>query len=222
MRGWARRGAGGDPPFHGRYVHVLGDELGRMSRPDGRGRSAAGGRTGGILTGLIGVLFLARDGDGASGSTRRCWPAAGTARSAPWTRGPTPDDRERPPRPAPGRPRPRPGISLPRRPRRPAGGGPGGRRRRERGAGRPQRGGQEHPALAPERPAAGQGAIGPAYPRRRPSPSPLRRRPLRLGGRPGGHGRNGPEVRRRVGLLFQDPDDQLFSTTVLDDVAFGP
>jgi cobalt/nickel transport system ATP-binding protein len=34
--------------------------------------------------------------------------------------------------------------------------------------------------------------------------------------------RNGPEVRRRVGLLFQDPDDQLFSTTVLEDVAFGP
>jgi cobalt/nickel transport system ATP-binding protein len=34
--------------------------------------------------------------------------------------------------------------------------------------------------------------------------------------------KNGPEVRRRVGLLFQDPDDQLFSTTVLEDVAFGP
>ena len=34
--------------------------------------------------------------------------------------------------------------------------------------------------------------------------------------------KNGPEIRRRVGLLFQDPDDQLFSTTVLDDVAFGP
>ncbi len=34
--------------------------------------------------------------------------------------------------------------------------------------------------------------------------------------------RNGPEVRRRVGLLFQDPDDQLFSTSVLADVAFGP
>ena len=34
--------------------------------------------------------------------------------------------------------------------------------------------------------------------------------------------RNGPEVRRRVGLVFQDPDDQLFSTTVLEDVAFGP
>jgi cobalt/nickel transport system ATP-binding protein len=29
-------------------------------------------------------------------------------------------------------------------------------------------------------------------------------------------------VRRRVGLLFQDPDDQLFSPTVLEDVAFGP
>lgn len=33
---------------------------------------------------------------------------------------------------------------------------------------------------------------------------------------------NGPEVRRRVGLLFQDPDDQLFSTSVIADVAFGP
>ncbi len=29
-------------------------------------------------------------------------------------------------------------------------------------------------------------------------------------------------VRARVGLVFQDPDDQLFSTTVFDDVAFGP
>ncbi len=34
--------------------------------------------------------------------------------------------------------------------------------------------------------------------------------------------KNAPEVRRRVGLLFQDPDDQLFSTTVIEDVAFGP
>jgi cobalt/nickel transport system ATP-binding protein len=34
--------------------------------------------------------------------------------------------------------------------------------------------------------------------------------------------RNAPEVRRRVGLLFQDPDDQLFSTSVIEDVAFGP
>ena len=29
-------------------------------------------------------------------------------------------------------------------------------------------------------------------------------------------------VRQRVGLLFQDADDQLFSPTVLEDVAFGP
>lgn len=29
-------------------------------------------------------------------------------------------------------------------------------------------------------------------------------------------------VRQKVGLLFQDADDQLFSPTVLDDVAFGP
>lgn len=30
------------------------------------------------------------------------------------------------------------------------------------------------------------------------------------------------EVRRKVGLLFQDPDDQLFCPTVIEDVAFGP
>ncbi len=30
------------------------------------------------------------------------------------------------------------------------------------------------------------------------------------------------EVRRKVGLVFQNPDDQLFSPTVFDDVAFGP
>ena len=30
------------------------------------------------------------------------------------------------------------------------------------------------------------------------------------------------EVRRRVGLVFQDPDDQLFMPTVGQDVAFGP
>src|SRR5262249_15077340 len=29
-------------------------------------------------------------------------------------------------------------------------------------------------------------------------------------------------VRRAVGLLFQDPDDQLFCPTVFEDVAFGP
>jgi cobalt/nickel transport system ATP-binding protein len=31
-----------------------------------------------------------------------------------------------------------------------------------------------------------------------------------------------PEVRRLVGVVFQNPDDQLFSPTVFEDVAFGP
>jgi energy-coupling factor transporter ATP-binding protein EcfA2 len=30
------------------------------------------------------------------------------------------------------------------------------------------------------------------------------------------------KIRQMVGLLFQDPDDQLISATVFDDVAFGP
>ncbi len=30
------------------------------------------------------------------------------------------------------------------------------------------------------------------------------------------------EIRRRVGLVFQDPDDQLFMPNVAEDVAFGP
>lgn len=30
------------------------------------------------------------------------------------------------------------------------------------------------------------------------------------------------EIRRRVGLVFQNPDDQLFNPTVREDVAFGP
>ena len=34
--------------------------------------------------------------------------------------------------------------------------------------------------------------------------------------------RNLAEIRRRVGIVFQDPDDQLFMPTVRDDVAFGP
>ena len=33
---------------------------------------------------------------------------------------------------------------------------------------------------------------------------------------------NLPTIRRDVGLLFQDPDDQLFCPTVFEDVAFGP
>jgi cobalt/nickel transport system ATP-binding protein len=35
-------------------------------------------------------------------------------------------------------------------------------------------------------------------------------------------GRDLTEIRRRVGLVFQDPDDQLFLPTVRQDVAFGP
>ena len=31
-----------------------------------------------------------------------------------------------------------------------------------------------------------------------------------------------PEIRRTVGMVFQDPEDQLFMPTVYDDVAFGP
>jgi cobalt/nickel transport system ATP-binding protein len=31
-----------------------------------------------------------------------------------------------------------------------------------------------------------------------------------------------PEVRRRVGIVLQDPDDQLFMGSVRADVAFGP
>lgn len=34
--------------------------------------------------------------------------------------------------------------------------------------------------------------------------------------------RNVRIIRGKVGLVFQDPDDQLFSPTVFDDVAFGP
>ena len=34
--------------------------------------------------------------------------------------------------------------------------------------------------------------------------------------------KNLQEVRRRVGVVFQDPDDQLFMPSVRDDVAFGP
>jgi cobalt transport protein ATP-binding subunit len=34
--------------------------------------------------------------------------------------------------------------------------------------------------------------------------------------------KNADALRRRVGILFQDPDDQLFMPTVAQDVAFGP
>lgn len=44
---------------------------------------------------------------------------------------------------------------------------------------------------------------------------------VRIGGIPLGR-KTLREVRRRVGLVFQDPDDQLFMPTVAQDVAFGP
>ena len=34
--------------------------------------------------------------------------------------------------------------------------------------------------------------------------------------------KNLAEVRRKIGLLFQDPDEQLFMPTVIEDVTFGP
>lgn len=34
--------------------------------------------------------------------------------------------------------------------------------------------------------------------------------------------KNLKEIRKKVGLVFQDPEDQLFSLSVFDDVAFGP
>ncbi|MFE1950220.1 energy-coupling factor ABC transporter ATP-binding protein [Streptomyces sp. NPDC059524] len=34
--------------------------------------------------------------------------------------------------------------------------------------------------------------------------------------------KNMAEIRRKVGIVFQDPDDQLFMPTVREDVAFGP
>jgi len=45
--------------------------------------------------------------------------------------------------------------------------------------------------------------------------------PIRVGGMAVTKG-NLPVVRARVGVVFQNPDDQLFSPTVFEDVAFGP
>jgi cobalt/nickel transport system ATP-binding protein len=46
---------------------------------------------------------------------------------------------------------------------------------------------------------------------------------IRIDGRPCGYSRRELlEWRRRVGIVFQDPDDQLFAATVAQDVSFGP
>jgi cobalt/nickel transport system ATP-binding protein len=45
---------------------------------------------------------------------------------------------------------------------------------------------------------------------------------IELFGKPVREEKDFRELRQRIGLLFQDADDQLFSPTVLEDVAFGP
>ncbi|MCK5784072.1 MAG: ABC transporter ATP-binding protein [Desulfobacterales bacterium] len=45
---------------------------------------------------------------------------------------------------------------------------------------------------------------------------------IEIFGQPVSREKDFEKVRRRIGLLFQDADDQLFSPTVLEDVAFGP
>jgi len=46
---------------------------------------------------------------------------------------------------------------------------------------------------------------------------------VRLEGTPAGYGRAALSAwRRRVGLVLQDPDDQLFAASVAEDVSFGP
>ena len=51
---------------------------------------------------------------------------------------------------------------------------------------------------------------------------PLRQGSLLFQGRPVRTKADLAALRRNVGLVFQNPDDQLFSPTVLEDVAFGP
>jgi cobalt/nickel transport system ATP-binding protein len=45
---------------------------------------------------------------------------------------------------------------------------------------------------------------------------------IELFGRPAKEEKDFRGARKRIGLLFQDADDQLFCPTVLEDVAFGP
>jgi len=45
---------------------------------------------------------------------------------------------------------------------------------------------------------------------------------IELFGRPANEEKDFRGARKRIGLLFQDADDQLFCPTVLEDVAFGP
>ncbi|PIE55174.1 MAG: nickel ABC transporter ATP-binding protein [Dethiosulfovibrio peptidovorans] len=51
---------------------------------------------------------------------------------------------------------------------------------------------------------------------------PLQSGSILLDGEPVESAKDWRTLRRQVGLVFQDPDDQLFCPTLLDDVAFGP
>ena len=100
--------------------------------------------------------------------------------------------------------RPRPRLRLSRRPPGPA------RRRPPRppgGAGRParpQRCRQDDAGAPPQRDPHRRGRVGRRWAGCRSVSDNLK------------------EIRRRVGIVFQDPDDQLFLGTVRQDVAFGP
>ena len=46
---------------------------------------------------------------------------------------------------------------------------------------------------------------------------------IKIDGQPMSYKKNDlMEIRQKVGLVFQNPDDQLFAPTVIEDVAFGP
>ena len=61
----------------------------------------------------------------------------------------------------------------------------------------------------------------PGYDRAAPGQSADALSPVQVAGLPAIQ-QNLPAIRQHVGFLFQDPDDQLFCSTVRDDVAFGP
>lgn len=64
-------------------------------------------------------------------------------------------------------------------------------------------------------------AQGTASPRTTPPGQSLPGSPVQVLGMPVTP-RTAPEIRRIVGIMFQDPDDQIFCPTVGEDVAFGP
>ena len=93
-------------------------------------------------------------------------------------------------------------YALPERRRRPRRRRPARRARRARRHPRAQRRRQDDADAAPQRAADGQGELEVAG-------LNVARDDVR-------------DLRARVGLVFQDPDDQLFMPTVREDVAFGP